>query len=272
MARKITLSIVLVVLFAACDMLPTNLQQPSAPPASASNLSISLSIPADGAHLPNHTMVDVTSFVECPGDVRAVNLLVNGAPYRSDVFQDTLHTFTVYQPWTPHAPGTYTLQTSIETHAGRSASASEITVYVDDAPPPIEETTPTDTPQVPETPEEECPQPEATMKSYANCRSGPDERYALVGSFKPDQTALILAKNYGATWWKVAYPTGGSCWIWSNLVTVCGDTADVPTEAVDPLPPQEDDSGSPEAPPEEPPPDPPKDPTKDPGSGPTTPG
>ena len=99
--------------------------------------------------------------------------------------------------------------------------------------------------------EEECPNPIATTHSYANCRSGPGTGYDIVAGLKLDQSFLIIGRSNSGIWWQVEAAISGTCWIWENLIEICGDTTDVEVVAVQ----EKDQEKEPtEEPTEEPPP------------------
>ena len=82
--------------------------------------------------------------------------------------------------------------------------------------------------KLPATSEERCPQPMASTISYANCRSGPGTAYNIAVGLKPDQEYMVIGKSNSGEWWQVERSANmGTCWIWTNLVDICGDTDDV---------------------------------------------
>jgi hypothetical protein len=65
-----------------------------------------------------------------------------------------------------------------------------------------------------------------------------------------------VGKSISGTWWQVEGTASGTCWIWEDLVEICGDTADVQVVSVQEMD-QEVEEKEPEDPSEEPPPLPP---------------
>jgi len=257
-----TLYLLLLAFFAlvGCDALP--ISPPLAEPvAGAQSAWIMLTNPYDGQRLKQDSTVDVRSESGSPNKVKAAVLLVNGRIYRRDEFGAGQTNANIYLPWTPRAPGTYTLQTILEDGTGGQYSSNFVTVYVDVA---EEEPTPeiTETPSADEEDEEECPQPMATTHSFANCRSGPGTGYDLVVGLKPRESFPLIGRINSGNWWQVERDSG-SCWLWSNLIDICGDAQNVKLINI-----AEKDEVIKEAP-EETKPDPTLTPTWNPASGPT---
>ena len=183
---------------------------------------IVLTNPYDGQHLSQGSMVDVRSEASSSNKVTAAILLVNNGIYRRDEFSTSLTSANIYLPWTPHAPGVYTLQTLLEDGAGGQYLSNIITVYVDiDEEQITVEVTSTETPSV-EIEEEVCAQPQATTHSYANCRSGPGTAYDLVAGLKPNENFPIIGRSPSGNWWQVQRDSG-SCWLWVKLIDTCGE-------------------------------------------------
>jgi len=71
--------------------------------------------------------------------------------------------------------------------------------------------------------------PMATGIDNCNCRFGPSPDYKVVGYLLKDQSAPIDGRNAEWTWWWIKRQDGyGHCWVWDGLVTVSGDTSNVP--------------------------------------------
>lgn len=106
---------------------------------------------------------------------------------------------------------------------------------------------PTNTPSQPTNtpPPTDTPQPQATatpskpMASFTtgvNVRRGPDTLFEPpIGSFAANDTAEILAVNTSRTWYKVRYYNGEG-WVFGNLLSVSGDTANLPVDPGPPVP------------------------------------
>jgi len=72
----------------------------------------------------------------------------------------------------------------------------------------------------------------------ANVREGPSTVYRIWGVLRTGAVAQVVGKNAEGTWYAIVFaeaPTGHG-WIWSNLVTLCGDHSDVPVVAAPPTP------------------------------------
>ena len=235
----------LVIFLTACD---TPIQDGSG------SFSAQISKPVDGAHVPINTELEIQTQVSSPGVVTGVTLEVNGEPARDDLFTNrTFKSGVVLQPWTPEAPGTYTLQVILKDANGQVAS-NVVTIFVGEiTPPPLTLIdTQTDTPTAQTgtptattivtptstttlTPEPDTPQ--ATSNQNANCRKGPGSAYPVVWSFMEGQTAPIVGRNTNNTWIVVDRLDGnGQCWVWTDLVNIQGNISDLPVVPAPPLP------------------------------------
>lgn len=110
-----------------------------------------------------------------------------------------------------------------------TAAAAVIPAGEDTAEPgePVDDPTPTPTTQP--------PMAEAVMD--ANCRFGPGDVYAAVGSFLTGEFAPVHGRNYTSTWWWINFPENGEhCWVWDGSVELSGDTTGVPVIAAPPTP------------------------------------
>ncbi|MCD4673848.1 MAG: hypothetical protein K8R77_14390, partial [Anaerolineaceae bacterium] len=149
-----------------------------------SGFSAEIVAPADGAHVGLGVQLEVESRVASPGIVTGVTLLVNDQSEREDLFSNPAFTSgTVYQPWTPPAPGTYALQVILKNDKGQILS-DVVTVIVEDVavaePAKVTPDTPTPT-TVTETPDKLTGTPtvtptptedklQATANRNVNCR------------------------------------------------------------------------------------------------------
>jgi uncharacterized protein YraI len=218
------------------------------------SFSARITQPVDGAHVPINTELEIQTQVSSPGVVTGVTLEVNGQPAREDLFSNpAFQSGTVFQPWTPQAPGTYALQVIIRDANGQVAS-NVVTIFVEEiTPPPLTLiVTPTDTPSaLTETPTATTTTtptstttltpmpdtPQATANQNANCRKGPGSAYPFVWSFMDGQTAPIVGRNENNTWIVVDRLDGnGQCWVWTDLVIIQGNISDLPVVPAPPLP------------------------------------
>ena len=258
--------LIVTLFFTSCDAVSISIKQPAA--ANEVSESIALIYPHDGQHLSVGEMADVQSQISNAASTLSVALLVNHATYRKDDFAEVFSIADVYQPWTPKAPGVYTLQTMLD-HGGIASSI--ITVYVDAAAvEPPKELAAEPTEEAPPEKSVECPEPIAKVISYGNCRSGPGTAYNQIINVKPGQTFPVVAVSGSGSWWEIERNENkDTCWVWDGLVEICGDT-----DGVNVVLGKERDAEAEETPEEEAPPEPepegPTIPTKDPGDGPTT--
>ncbi len=63
-----------------------------------------------------------------------------------------------------------------------------------------------------------------------NIRQGPDTAYPPVGTLHQGDRVQIVGRNGDSTWWAVAY-SGGTAWVYAELVTLDGDASTVPLVA-----------------------------------------
>lgn len=63
-----------------------------------------------------------------------------------------------------------------------------------------------------------------------NIRQGPDTGYPPVGTLKKGDRVQIMGRNGDSSWWAVAY-SGGTAWVFAELVTLEGDASTVPLVA-----------------------------------------
>ncbi len=72
----------------------------------------------------------------------------------------------------------------------------------------------------------------------ANVREGPGTVYRIWGVARTDDVLEVVGRNAENTWYVVVFPLApnGRGWIWTNLVTPCGDHSNVPVVAAPPTP------------------------------------
>ncbi|MBI3760877.1 MAG: SH3 domain-containing protein [Chloroflexi bacterium] len=100
-------------------------------------------------------------------------------------------------------------------------------------PPPTDTPSPTVTPSpTPLGP------PFITVTTDANVRTGPGQVYPVLGGLKKGATANVLGQDAAKTWFVIVFPaaTDGRGWIWGKLVTLGGDTSNIPIVAAPPTP------------------------------------
>lgn len=100
---------------------------------------------------------------------------------------------------------------------------------------PTLESTPTITPTITVTP---ILTPFITTDVNSNVRGGPGTVYDIQGVLLQGQTADIVGRNNSSTWWVIAFEAGpgGKGWIADSIVTVSGDTSNVPIVVAPPTP------------------------------------
>lgn len=92
--------------------------------------SVSIVLPLDGAQLNVGDFVDVKSLVDYPSGATSATLFVNDAAYRVDALNAPMINGSLYQPWTPTEPGTYTLYLRASGADGE-ADSNSVTVIVE---------------------------------------------------------------------------------------------------------------------------------------------
>jgi uncharacterized protein YraI len=65
-----------------------------------------------------------------------------------------------------------------------------------------------------------------------NIRSGPSTAYAVVGSLVLGQSCPIIGRDTSTGWWLIACANGVTGWVSPDVVTVVGDTSNVPSYTV----------------------------------------
>jgi hypothetical protein len=223
---------------------------PTAPVAET--VAAAIVSPIDGEQLEAGKWVDIQTLVFHPSGVTSVVLLVDGVEVRQDQLNIGMQQGNMYQPWQPLEPGVYTLQVRANGSAGELES-NKITVIVGEAQTPFEEEAPQPAvEQDPETPTftqpptltatftpTQGPKPAtATANQDANCRTGPGPVYEVVSALPTGQSSLILGQNNAASWLLIERQgsSGGSCWVWSDLVSTTGDLSLVSIVAAPPTP------------------------------------
>lgn len=236
----------------ACELTP---QQS----AGESNASLTLVEPEDGSQVQVGDIVRVRALVSAPKGGESFDLLVNGIVYRSDRLSQALRNGTMLQPWLPKDPGVFTLQVQMTDSTSSGLTSQVVIVNVAGespeevqldpttaVPPPVDTITPTPTPTVTftitptnsQTPTLTLGPPMVTANQYANCRYGPGEVYDVISYLQQNQSSLIVGRNEAYSWWVIQRVDGisGNCWIWDGIVTLSGDTSNVPVIESPPTP------------------------------------
>lgn len=109
-----------------------------------------------------------------------------------------------------------------------SGAQTQATARPTDRPEPTEPPAPTST----ATPDK----PMATFTTGVNVRRGPDTLFdPPIGSYAANDTAEVLAVNPERTWYKVRYYNSEG-WVFASLMTVSGNTSNLPVDAGPPKP------------------------------------
>jgi len=271
---RMAVGLTTVLIFSSCDQAVLEHNVP--PIEQEINDGVAIVYPQESAQFYVGDFVDIHATVGDPAGFSAAVLSVNDQVYRRDTFASTVKNGDLYQPWVPEQDGIYALQIHCETAAGGQRTSNVVNVYVGmreetseepaEQAPPEEETT---------AEEEECPIPMASSSGYPNCRSGPGTAYNVITSLKPGQSFPVTAVSGSGSWWEIEYSTSGAtCWVWDNLVDICGNTDDVPViigKEKDAEAPEEPQQPAEQPQPDDPIKEPKPDPTWDPSSGPTAP-
>ncbi len=190
---------------------------------------VAIVYPQESAQFYVGDFVDIQAEVGDPAGFSAAVLTVNDAVYRRDTFVSAVTNGGLFQPWIPTEEGVYALQIHCETAAGAQSASNVVNVYVGMRPETSEDLS-EEKPPDEEAPaeDEECPIPLATATGYPFCRTGPGTAYNAITNLQPGQSFPIMAVSGSGSWWQIEYNTsGGTCWVWDDLVTVCGDTSAV---------------------------------------------
>ncbi len=74
--------------------------------------------------------------------------------------------------------------------------------------------------------------------SVANVRSGPGTEYAVIGQVSQGDSYIITGRNAAGNWYQIAGVSNQLAWIFSELLTVQGSSADIPVIGQVASPPQ----------------------------------
>lgn len=136
------------------------------------------------------------------------------------------------------AQATQTTAVEIAATVDAVATTGQQTQEAAAAPPtetPTEVATPTETPLPTQT---AILNPFLTADVNSNVRGGPGTIYDILGNLLQGQMADIIGRNSGSSWWVIVFAPGpdGKGWISDSIVTVSGDTSNVPIVAAPPTP------------------------------------
>jgi len=221
---------------------------------SGSGAALWIAAPVNDLELPPGQPVHLEGHVRNSGDVSAVEVWADDS---------LLTTLTDFVPlgellyfetsWTPPGTGDVIL-TAIaragEVTLGEDSVRLHIRAQAAEAPidAPLAGITPPGTTLEDITPEPEpvlC-EPSVTALMNANCRSGPEGVFSVLGYLLEGETAAIAAQLADSSWWLIPNPDRpGECWIASNVVEAqcLGDA--IPVVAKPPTPTPADDKAPP---------------------------
>ncbi len=192
-------------------------------------LQVGLDAPTDGAVMklaPTTLVAHATD----PTGINQIEFSVDGTVIGT--VSDSGSVAVAQQPWTPSAPGQYTIQVRAQNMSGKWSDYAQARVTVQgqsgespQAPAETPTAAATETASV-------TPEPSATatpsvamltLTQNANCRRGPSQVYDVLTSLLKDQSVPITAKSEDGTWWLVHIPTGEYCWISGAIGTTAGN-------------------------------------------------
>lgn len=216
------------------------MRQPSIP-------EVRIQFPYAGSQLEVGQQVNIQAVATDPDGVIRMEVWANGELVGSSLSATSKGqpTFSASVPWTPSAPGSYTLEIRAYNSKGTSSAPTTLSVnVVGDA---ISSPTPTPTPESEEptpTPEPlaNTPIPPGVPKARAtdnlNLRSGPGTEYEVVGYMPSGSEAEIIGRNEEGTWWQVVF-AGAQAWVIGDYVET-SNTENVPAVGT-PSPPESKD-------------------------------
>ena len=208
----------LLVMVAACGPAQSGQPNGSAPLAW-------IDTPLDGSSLPL-APVDVMFHGADPTGIAQFELSVNDAVIGTYPGPSTDALVYIHQPWTPAAPGVFTIKVRAQNPAGAWSDYATVTVTIlgqDIQPTALAQLTATPAPG----------QPNGSVNKNTVCRSGPSLQYAILLYLNSGTPANIVGRNQDGTWWLIVRPDGyGNCWIPGTELTISGNTGSVPVVQV----------------------------------------
>ena len=195
-----------------------------------------ITAPVDGGRIAVGEPVTVQATASDPGGVVRMELWVSGvnvAETTSPVAQGQ-PTLTGSMPWTPLAPGSYTLEVKAYNVANRVNEPRSVTVNAA-AGASAQTTTPTATPG---TPTPTVPStPMLTALTDLNIRTGPGTFYDLIGLLPAGAKAEITGRDETRQWWQIRSNLGTDGRAWIVADPEFSETTNTETLAVIPAPP-----------------------------------
>ena len=182
--------------------------------------------------------VNIISHSSDPASIAQVELSVNGVVIRTDANQDASQKLVLMsQPWTPSAPGTYTIQVRAQSSNGQWSDYAVINVTVEGMPTntftPVATFTPTlvststSTPTPTATPTSAGPT--FTLIENAFCRKGADISFPDVTAIPKGETVDIQGVSEDGFWYFVLWQKfNANCWVAVHAGQVNGNVQGVP--------------------------------------------
>jgi hypothetical protein len=80
--------------------------------------------------------------------------------------------------------------------------------------------------------------PTLSVTVETNCRSGPGRAYDAMGIVRVGESAQVVGRNAGNTYWIVQLPANHAiiCWLWGQYASLVGNTAGLPVSTPPPTP------------------------------------
>jgi hypothetical protein len=220
--------------------------------APASGAALWIAAPVNDLELPVGEPVHLEGHVPSSDEVSAIEVWEGDALVAtlSDLVPvGELQYFETY--WMPTEPGDVVL-TAISRRGDESLGEDSVRLHIreeliitpTEVPPVV--ITPSDiTPEV-ITPEPSLCEPSVTALMNANCRSGPEGVFDVVGYLLEGETATVVGQLADSSWWLIPNPDRpGQCWIASNVVEPACLDEDIPVVAKPPTPVPADDQAPP---------------------------
>ncbi len=85
-------------------------------------------------------------------------------------------------------------------------------------------------------PQQKSSNPQASVTSATNCRTGPSTAYDVVLTVNPGQNYDLVGKDTADNYWIIKNPIGGTCWLWGQNAVTTGDTGSLPEVPPPPAP------------------------------------
>lgn len=263
---RVLLAVVVLLVASACSLnqSPDGQQVGGGPPV------VRLVSPAANATYLEGVPVNIQASITNAGDdIDRVEVTVDNAVVTTlpDPNANGLAAFSITHSWPAAGVGNHLIGVTAFRSSGAASEPATVTINIISPAPEVEATTPpteaqptqapadsgdegdepTDESDAPtdegdapadegdDEPDENGP-PMATFTQGANVRRGPSTNFnPPIGSFAANQTAEIVGRNPAGDWYKVRYYNADG-WVFASLLTVSGDTSNIPVDAGPPTP------------------------------------